>query len=58
MSKQQIQLFCGIAPFPSLRGFIRDNRPMWLLEELGVEHELVYVDPSADAAKPNFTLTA
>ena len=52
MSK--IQIYSGIAPFPFLKGFIRDNRPQWLLEELGATWEPVYVDPRADTAKPEY----
>lgn len=52
MSK--IQIYCGIAPFPFLKGYIRDNRPMWLLEEISAPYEAVYVDPRADTQKPEY----
>ncbi len=48
------KIYCGNAPFPILRGYIRDMRPIWLLEELGVPYDAEYIDPRADTAKPEF----
>ncbi len=47
-------IYCGTAPFPVLKGYIRDLRPIWLLEEMGVEYVAEFIDPRADTQKPDF----
>lgn len=52
MSK--VKIYCGKAPFPFLRGVIRDNRPVWMLEELGVPYDAEFIDPRADTQTPEY----
>lgn len=42
-----IKLYCALAPRDVIKGHIRDLRPTWLLEELGIPYERIVLDPRA-----------
>jgi glutathione S-transferase len=37
-------VYCSKINIPGLKGYVRDLRPVWLLEELGADYEARYVD--------------
>jgi glutathione S-transferase len=49
-----LKIYAATAPMPQLKGFIRDLRPMWLLEEMGQPYEVEYLNPKEDLTKPAF----
>ncbi|MGZ3653730.1 MAG: glutathione S-transferase family protein [Bdellovibrionota bacterium] len=49
-----MKIYAATAPFPKLKGYIRDLRPVWLLEEIGAPYELEYVNAQEDVTKPWF----
>jgi glutathione S-transferase len=49
-----IKIYAGTAPIPQLKGFIRDLRPVWLLEELHVPYEIEYINAREDVNQPWF----
>lgn len=50
----KVKIYCGTAPFAVLKGYIRDLRPIWLLEEIGADYDAEYIDPRADTVKPEY----
>jgi glutathione S-transferase len=46
-----IKLYAAKAPWEFLKGVIRDLRPTWLLEEMGIPYERVLLDPMKGETK-------
>jgi len=40
-----IKIYGAKAPYPFLKGLIRDNRPVWFMEEAGLPYERISLDP-------------
>src|SRR5687768_2672078 len=40
-----LKIYGAKAPWPFLKGVIRDIRPVWLMEELGEPYERISLDP-------------
>jgi glutathione S-transferase len=40
-----IKIYGGKAPIPEIKGIIRELRPIWLLEEMGLPYERISLDP-------------
>lgn len=51
-----IKIYGARAPWPFLKGLIRDNRPVWFLEETGLPYERVSLDPTkGETRDENYT---
>jgi glutathione S-transferase len=46
-----MHLYSAKAPWPFLKGLIRDNRPTWFFEEAGIPYERVSLDPMKGETK-------
>ncbi|MGZ3774256.1 MAG: glutathione S-transferase family protein [Pseudobdellovibrionaceae bacterium] len=40
-----MKIYGAKAPWPFLKGLIRDNRPVWFLEEIGIPYNRISLDP-------------
>jgi glutathione S-transferase len=42
-----MKIYGAKAPWPFLKGLIRDNRPIWFFEETGIPYERISLDPTS-----------
>ena len=42
---QPLKIYAAKAPWPFLKGYIRDIRPTWFMEEVGEPYERIVLDP-------------
>jgi glutathione S-transferase len=51
-----MKIYGAKAPWPFLKGLIRDNRPVWFFEETGLPYERISLDPTKGETKsPEYT---